>query len=88
MIIWQMLTKATDYIWARPALMAGKFRSIELKAGAPANRAQRGAAYDYTFPHEGLLSERASKRRKQIIASSRSAAIHEVGGSLWKSQPE
>jgi transposase len=58
-IISHMLTKATDYIWARPALMARKFRSIELKAGALANRAQRGAAYDYNIP-----TRRAAERAR------------------------
>jgi transposase len=50
MIIWHMLTKGTDYIWVRPALLARKFRSIELKAGLPATPAKRGAAYDYNIP--------------------------------------
>jgi hypothetical protein len=47
MIIWPMLTKGTDYIWMGPALLARKFRSIELRAGLPASHAKRGSAYDY-----------------------------------------
>jgi transposase len=50
MIIWHMLTKGEDYIWVRPALLARKFRSIELKAGLPKEHARRGAAYDYNIP--------------------------------------
>lgn len=50
MIIWHMLTKGEDYIWVRPALLARKFRSIELKAGLPKENARRGAAYDYNIP--------------------------------------
>nr|WP_156653398.1 IS110 family transposase [Methylobacterium sp. Leaf111] len=50
MIIWHMLTKGEDYIWVRPALLARKFRSIELKAGLPKEPARRGAAYDYNIP--------------------------------------
>lgn len=46
MILWHMLTKASDYIWVRPALLARKFRAIELKAGMPAEHAKRGIAYD------------------------------------------
>lgn len=42
MITWHMLTKGEDYIWARPALMARKFRTIELKAGLPTEHARRG----------------------------------------------
>lgn len=42
MIIWHMLSKNADYIWARPALLARKFRSVEC---APASRpAMPGAA--------------------------------------------
>lgn len=50
MIIWHMLTKGEDYIWVRPALLARKFRSIELKAGLPKEHARRGAAYDDNIP--------------------------------------
>jgi transposase len=52
MIIWHMLTKVEDYIWVRPALLARKFRSIELKAGLPSEHARRGAAYDYNIPEK------------------------------------
>lgn len=34
----------------RPALLARKFRSIELKAGLPPEPAKRGGAYDYNIP--------------------------------------
>lgn len=57
MIVWHMLTKEADYIWARPALMARKFRVVELRAGLPTEHAKRGAAYDYNIPEK-----RASER--------------------------
>ncbi len=41
MIIWHMLTKKEDYIWMQPALLARKFRNIELKAGLPAEHPRR-----------------------------------------------
>jgi transposase len=63
MIIWHMLTKEADYIWARPALMARKLRLVELRAGLPANHAKRGAAYDYNIP-----SKRAAERRRVEVA--------------------
>src|SRR5215208_3507674 len=45
---WHLLTKETDYLWARPALVAIKKRSMELQAGQPARRGnQRGPAYAY-----------------------------------------
>lgn len=59
MIIWHMLTKTTDYIWARPALMARKLRSMELRAGAKPSPAARGSAYDYNIP-----AKRAAERER------------------------
>jgi transposase len=47
-ICWHMLTKETDYQWARPALVANKLRAMELKAGRPSRKGnQRGPAYAY-----------------------------------------
>lgn len=59
MIIWHMLIKEADYIWVRPALMAKKLRSVELRAGLPANHAKRGSAYDYN-----IRSKRAEERQR------------------------
>ena len=45
-LCWHLLTKDTDYQWARPALVANKVRAMELQAGHPARKGnQRGAAY-------------------------------------------
>ncbi|MGK2921815.1 MAG: IS110 family transposase [Methyloceanibacter sp.] len=57
-LIWHMLTKGEDYAWVRPALMARKMRALELAAGLPARRGQRGASYDYNLP-EGRRADRA-----------------------------
>ena len=59
MIIWHMLSKDADYIWARPALLARKFRAAELRAGLPTKHARRGMAYDYNNP-----VKRAAERSK------------------------
>jgi transposase len=49
-LCWHLLTKETDYQWARPALVANKLRSMELQAGQPARKGnQRGAAYAYNI---------------------------------------
>jgi hypothetical protein len=58
-IIWHMLSKNADYIWVRPALLARKFRAIELRAGLPAERARRGGAYDYN-----IAAKRAQERSR------------------------
>jgi transposase len=78
-IIWQMLTRNEDYIWARPGLMARKFRSVELRAGLPAEHARRGAAYDYNIPEK-----RAAERRHNEAAEADYAAFT----SNWRTRPK
>lgn len=46
-LIWHMLTKGENYAWGRPALMGRKLRNLELAAGHPPRRGQKGAAYSY-----------------------------------------
>ncbi len=58
-LVWHMLTKEQDYLWARPSLTAHKLRRLELRAGAPARRGRRrGPAYAYNL-HELRERERA-----------------------------
>ena len=47
-LCWHLLTKDVDYLWARPALVANKVRSLELQAGQPQKKGnRRGPAYAY-----------------------------------------
>ncbi len=78
MIIWHMLSKDTDYIWVRPALLARKFRTIELRAGLPAEHARRGAAYDYN-----ISAKRAEERSRVEKAEAAYAAFT----SRWRTRP-
>nr|WP_262032553.1 IS110 family transposase [Microvirga sp. Mcv34] len=57
-LIWHLLRKGESYLWARPALHARKMRDLELKAGHPAVRGQKGAAHAYN-----LKSRRDQERR-------------------------
>ena len=42
-LVWHLLAKETDYLWARPALVAHKLRALELQAGRPMKKGnQRG----------------------------------------------
>lgn len=50
MIIWHMLSKDADRSWAGLALLARKFRSVELRASLPTSHARRGTAFDYNIP--------------------------------------
>ena len=47
--IWHLLHKKENYAWARPALQARKIRKLELKAGHPAKRGQKGSAHAYNI---------------------------------------
>ncbi|WP_246476372.1 IS110 family transposase [Roseibium litorale] len=78
MILWHMLTKETDYIWVRPALLARKLRNVELKAGMPAEHAKRGDAYDYNIP------ERRAAERAQVEQAEQDYARFI---SRWRSRP-
>lgn len=47
-LCWHLLTKDTDYLWARPALVAAKPRAMELQAGMSARKGnKRRPAYAY-----------------------------------------
>ena len=34
-LVWHLLTKEKDYLWARPSLVAHKMRGMELQTGKP-----------------------------------------------------
>lgn len=47
-LVWHMLTKEKDYLWARPSLVAHKMRGMELQAGKPQKKGNsRGPTYAY-----------------------------------------
>jgi hypothetical protein len=57
-LVWHLLTANQDYAWGRPLLMAQKRRALELGAGLPARRGQRGATHGYN------LEERRDQERE------------------------
>ena len=61
-IIWHLLTKGEDYSWVRPSLHAKKIRDLELRAGHPPRRGQKGASYDYNIAHR----RRDERNRAQL----------------------
>ena len=57
-LCWHMITRGEDYAFARPSLTAKKLRALELKAGMPSRRGQKGTASGYSLkgrprPREG-----------------------------------
>jgi transposase len=70
-LIWYMLRRSEDYAWVRPALHARKVRDLELSAGHPARRGQRGAAYAYNLStvrqRERRRIEQAEKAYERLV---------------------
>lgn len=70
-LIWHMLRRHEDYAWIRPALHARKIRDLELRAGHPAQRGQRGAAYAYNLStvrqRERWRVEQAEKAYQRLV---------------------
>jgi transposase len=67
-----MLTKETDYLWARPSLVAHKMRGMELQAGKPQKKGNsRGPAYAYNVKElrnrEMRVAEQAQKSYQHFV---------------------
>ena len=68
-----MLTKQTDYHWARPALIANKRRAMELQAGRPQKKGnKRGPTYAYNIKalrdQEMRLAQQAEQSYETLVA--------------------
>lgn len=71
-LCWHLLTKETDYLWARPALVAAKRRTMELQAGKPQKKGnKRGPAYAYNVKalrdHEMKVAEQAERSYEHFV---------------------
>jgi transposase len=72
-LVWHLLTKEADYLWARPALVAQKVRALELQAGRPARKGnRRGTTYAYNVKElrdrEKAIAEQAERAYEQLVA--------------------
>ncbi|WP_353646012.1 IS110 family transposase [Mesorhizobium sp. WSM2239] len=71
-LVWHMLTKEADYLWARPSLVAHKMRSMELQAGKPQKKGNsRGPTYAYNVKdlrnQEMRIAEQAQKGYEHFV---------------------
>lgn len=70
-IVWYVLTDQEDFTWARPSLVAMKERTLQLHAGLPAKRGQRGIAADYSVKalrdRERAMAERAENAYTRFV---------------------
>jgi hypothetical protein len=56
-LCWHLMIKGEDYAFALPSLLAHKQRKLELRAGQPAHRGQKGRSASYS-----LKAVRAAER--------------------------
>lgn len=71
-LCWHLITKGEDYAFARPSLTAQKLRRLELRAGMPSKRGQKGNAAGYSLKavraRENALNEQAEQAYRQLVA--------------------
>jgi transposase len=82
-LCWHMITRGEDYAFARPSLTAKKLRALELKAGLPARRGQKGTAAGYSLKdvraREKALAEQAEHAYAQMVADWQAKAPKKAG---------
>src|SRR3972149_7410953 len=71
-LCWHLIVKGEDYAYQRPSLTAQKLRALELRAGVPSRRGQRGSTHAYNLKEvrarERALSEQAELAYRQLVA--------------------
>jgi len=78
-LVWHMLTKEKDYLWARPSLVAHKMRGMELQAGKPQRKGNsRGPTYAY---HVKEL------RNQEMNIAKKAQASYEHFVETWRPRP-
>ena len=75
-LCWHLISKGEDYAYGRPSLLAQKLRRLELRAGMPSRRGQRGSTHAYNLG-EVRARERALERagRDRLQAARRRLAV-------------
>jgi transposase len=74
-LCWHLIIKGEDYAYAQPSLVAHKRRKLELRAGAPSARGQKGKAAGYS-----LKAVRAAER--DLIAQAERS--YQVTVATWQ----
>ena len=81
-IIWHVLNRQEDYVFARPSLVARKRRSVELRAGMPHQRGRRGIAAGYycseTRAAERERLENAERAYERVVSGWRQSGPRSV----------
>jgi len=71
-LCWHLIIKGEDYAFARPSLTEQKLRKLELRAGMPSRRGQKGKASAYSLKEvrrrERELGEQGERVYRQLVA--------------------
>jgi transposase len=79
-LCWHMLTKDSDYRWARPALVATKRRGMELQAGQPQRKGNRpGSAHAYNIK---------ALRNQEMEVARHAEQAYEHFVAQWETRPK
>jgi transposase len=84
-LCWHLVVGGEDYAYGRPSLLAQKLRALELRAGMPSRRGQRGSTHAYNLKEvrarERALSEQAEHAYRQMVADWRAKAPAKRAGT-------
>ncbi len=78
-LVWHMLTKKEDYLWARSSLVAHKVRSLELQAGKPCRKGNKPGP-SHAYHKKGLRNQ-----EMQIARQAQKGYEHFV--EAWRPRP-
>lgn len=82
-LCWHLIVKGEDYAYGRPSLLAQKLRALELRAGMPSRRGQRGSTHAYNLKEararERALSEQGELAYRQLVADWKTKAARKTG---------
>ena len=86
-LCWHLLTKETDYRWARPALVATKRRAMELRSGQPRRKGNKpGPAHAYNIKalrdQEMEIARHAEQAYEHFVAQWETRPKDKVRGRL------
>ncbi len=70
-LCWHLIAKGEDYAYGRPSLLTQKLRRLELRAGMPSRRGQRGPTHAYNLKEvrarERALSEQGEIAYRKLV---------------------
>src|SRR6266511_2667146 len=91
-LCWHMITRGEDYAFARPSLTAKKLRALELQAGMPPRRGQKGRAAGYSLKdvraREKQMAEQAERAYRQLVGKAAGGGGEAASFELVDDGPE